>query len=172
MKMKILTIAAVTVLSFGCTNTGTPVAQNTNSASANRPPERPQTAIAHGPEMQRSDPQASAPKSRWSQAGDPVDTSKEDAAIMAAEKNLRDNPSDAAAKRALGSAFFKRASLLTEARQYASALGDYRRSLKHDPSNTEAKEWIDRIVSIYASINKESPKEGEEPPPLAFDKTK
>ena len=169
--MKILTIVAFSLLSFGCTNTGTPVAQNSAVNSTNRLPDRPQTAIAHGPEMQRSDP-AAAPKSRWSQAGDPVDTSKEDAAIMAAEKSLREKPADADAKRALGAAFFKRASLLTEARQYASALGDYRRAIKHDPSNTEAKEWIDRIVSIYASINKESPKEGEEPAPLPFDKTK
>lgn len=172
MNMKILAIMALAVLSFGCANTGKPVAQNTNSAPANRLPERPQTAIAHGPEMQKTDPAASAPKSRWSQAGDPVDTSKEDAAIMAAEKDLRDKPTDAEAKRALGAAFFKRASLLTEARQYASALGDYRRAIKHDPSNAEAKEWIDRIVSIYASINKESPKEGDEPAPLPFDKTK
>ena len=170
--MKILTIVSFAVFAFGCANSATPVAQNANSVSANRLPERPQTAIAHGPEMQRTDPSTSAPKSRWSQAGDPVDTSKEDAAIMAAEKTLREKPADADAKRALGAAFFKRASLLTEARQYASALGDYRRSLKHDPSNAEAKEWIDRIVSIYASINKESPKEGEEPPPLAYDKTK
>src|SRR5688572_10532994 len=172
MKMKILTIVSLAVVTFGCANSGTPVVQNTNTASSNALPERPQTAIAHGPEMQRSDPAAAAPKSRWSQAGDPVDTSKEDAAIMAGEKALRERPSDAEEKRALGAAFFKRASLLTEARQYASALGDYRRAIKHDPSNAEAKEWIDRIVSIYASINKESPKEGEEPPPLAFDKTK
>jgi len=59
---------------------------------------------------------------------------------------------------------------LTDARQYASALGDYRRTLKYDPSNAEAKDWIERIVSIYDSINRESPKEGEEPPPLPMGK--
>jgi tetratricopeptide (TPR) repeat protein len=169
--MRFFTILLLAVAAVGCANSGAPVIQNTNSASANAMPERPQTAIAHGPEMQRSDPSA-APKGRWSQGGDPVDTSKEDAAIMAAEKALRERPSDSEAKRALGAAFFKRASLLTESRQYASALGDYRRALKHDASNAEAKEWIDRIISIYASINKESPKEGEEPAPLPFDKTK
>ena len=170
--MKVLTVMLLAMGAFGCTNSGTPVVQNTNAGAANALQERPQTAIAHGPEMQRTDPSASAPKGRWSQGGDPVDTSKEDSAIMAAEKALREKPADSEAKRGLGAAFFKRASLLTEARQYASALGDYRRALKHDPSNAEAKEWIDRIISIYASINKESPKEGEEPPPLAFDKTK
>jgi tetratricopeptide (TPR) repeat protein len=171
MNIKIIAITSLAAITFGCANSGKPVAQNSNSATANGLPDRPQTAIAHGPEMQRTDP-AAAPKSRWSQGGDPVDTSKEDSAIMAAEKALREKPSDPETKRALGAAFFKRASLLTEARQYASALGDYRRAIKQDPSNAEAKEWIDRIVSIYASINKESPKEGEEPPPLPFDKTK
>ncbi len=165
--MKILTVTLFTALALGCSNSATPVAQNANSGSTNKPSEKLQTAIAHGPEMKQP---ASAPgaKSKWSQAGDPVDTSKEDAAIMSAEKVLRDKPADAEAKRALAAAFFKRASVLTEARQYASALGDYRRTIKHDPSNVEAKEWIERIVSIYAFSNKESPKEGEEPPPLAF----
>lgn len=168
--MKILTVTLFTALALGCSNSTTPVAQNTNSASANKPPEKLQTAIAHGPEMKQPETSAPGAKSKWSQAGDPVDTSKEDAAIISAEKALRDKPADPEAKRALAAAFFKRASVLTEARQYASALGDYRRTIKHDPSNAEAKEWIERIVSIYASINKESPKEGEEPPPLAFTK--
>ncbi len=88
------------------------------------------------------------------------------------ELALGKNPSDDAAKKALGAAYFKRAEALTEARQYASALGDYRRALKHDPSNTAAKEWIDRIISIYDSINRDSPKEGEEPQPLPFNKSK
>ncbi len=168
--MKILIVTLLTVFALGCSNTGTPVAQNTNSGLPIRPTERSQTAIAHGPEMKQPETAAPGAKSKWSQAGDPVDTTKEDAAIMAAEKALREKPSDLEAKRALGAAFFKRASLLTEARQYASALGDYRRAIKNDPTNTEAKEWIDRIVSIYSSINKESPKEGEEPPPLQISK--
>ena len=156
-------------MTFACANTGQQVSQNTASA-ANQTPEKLQTAIAHGPEMQKTDPAATAPKSRWSQAGDPMDTKELDAAIMAAEKNLKEKPADAEAKRALAAAFFKRATALTEARQYASALGDYRRTVKNDPAHTEAKEWIERIVSIYSSINKESPKEGEEPPPLAYSK--
>jgi hypothetical protein len=57
---------------------------------------------------------------------------------------------------------------LTDARQYASALGDFRRALKYDPSSEEAKTWIDQIIKIYDSMNKEYPKEGEEPPPLPW----
>ena len=109
-----------------------------------------------------------APKSKWTQSGDPIDTKEYDTAITAAEKAFNAKPSDAAAKKALADAYFKRAVALTDARQYASALGDYRRTIKHDPSNTEASDWIERIVSIYASINRGSPKEGEEPPPLPF----
>lgn len=165
MRILITTLFAISAIS--CANTATPVAVDSNSA-ANSPVDRSQTAIAHGPEMQRSDP-AAAPKGRWSTAGDPIDTKELDAAIMAAEKAVKEKPSEDA-KRALSAAFFKRASALTEARQYASALGDYRRAVKHDPTNAEAKEWIERIVSIYSSINKESPKEGEEPPPLPFSK--
>jgi cytochrome c-type biogenesis protein CcmH/NrfG len=59
---------------------------------------------------------------------------------------------------------------LTDARQYASALGDYRKAIKLDPNNAEAKQWIEQIVMIYESINRDYPKEGEEPPPLAFKK--
>jgi hypothetical protein len=57
---------------------------------------------------------------------------------------------------------------LTDARQYASALGDYRRVLKYDPNNSEAKNWIEQIIGIYDSLGRESPKEGDEPPPLPF----
>jgi tetratricopeptide (TPR) repeat protein len=167
--MRILLIALFSALAIGCTNPGQPVAQNANAPAAGQTPEKLQTAIAHGPEMEKTDP-AAAPRSRWSAAGDPIDTKELDAAIMAAEKTVKEKPSDAEAKRALAAAFFKRATALTEARQYASALGDYRRAVKNDPTHTEAKEWIERIVSIYSSINKESPKEGEEPAPLPFSK--
>jgi tetratricopeptide (TPR) repeat protein len=111
-----------------------------------------------------------APKGKWTQSGDPIDTSAFDAEIKEAEKNLKANPNDEKLKKALADAFSKRGLALTEARQYASALGDFRRALKLDPNNAEAKKWIDQIISIYRSINKEHPKEGEEPPPLPFKK--
>jgi tetratricopeptide (TPR) repeat protein len=109
-------------------------------------------------------------KSKWSQGGDAIDTSSYDAAIVSAEKTLTAKPTDAAAKKAVGDAYYKRADALTQARQYAAALGDYRRALKADPSNPDAKKWIDQITSIYQSMNKESPPEGQEPPPLPFKK--
>ena len=125
-----------------------------------------QTAIAHSTENQpqsQTVPPASGEKSKWTASGDPIDTTSFDSAVMAAEKTAGGKPS-----KALGDAYYKRAVALTEARQYASALGDYRRALKNDPSNAEAKDWVDKIIMIYDSMNKTSPKEGEEPPPLPF----
>ena len=78
--------------------------------------------------------------------------------------------SDDASKKALAQAYFERGVVLTEARQYASALGDYRRVLKLDPDHAESKKWIEQIVSIYSMHKKDAPKEGEEPPPLPFKK--
>jgi hypothetical protein len=172
--MKVSIITFLAAITLGCNSAVTPVQQNTtNNAPPMRASERPQTAIAHGPQ-EGTPPQTAgdAPVSKWSQSGDAIDTKEFDTAIAAAEKAVSAKPSDAAAKKALADAYFKRAVALTDARQYASALGDYRKTVKHDPSNTEAAEWIERIISIYASINRSSPKEGEEPPPLPFNKTK
>ena len=62
------------------------------------------------------------------------------------------------------------AALTQPARQYASALGDFRRAVKNDPTNTEAQDWIKQIITIYDSINRSYPQEGEEPPPLPMQK--
>ena len=107
---------------------------------------------------------------KFSPGGDPIDTSKFDVKIREAEKDVKAQPSDGSAKSALAEAFFERGFALTQARQYASALGDYRRALKYDPNHEESKKWIDQIISIYAMLKKDPPKEGEEPSPLAFKK--
>lgn len=168
--MKILVILILAALLFACDNAGKPIPENTGSTTAtNR--ERPQTAIAHSLEKQTPNKGASTgEKSKWTQSGDPIETKEYDTAIASAEVKLGKNPSDDEAKKALSRAYFTRAEALTHARQYASALGDYRRALKYDPSNAEAKQWIDQIIMIYGSINREYPKEGEEPPPLPFKK--
>ena len=127
--------------------------------------ERPQTAISHSLENQ-TPPPGNNSKSKWTQGGEAFDTAELDKAVAAAEKSLSSKPADNGAKKALAEAYYKRAVALTDKRQYASALGDYRRALKYDPSNSDAKEWIDKIIMIYDSLNKDSPKEGEEPPPL------
>ena len=165
-KMKFTIIAILLMASFGCSDSARPVSQNTNSSSVPSTPDRSQTAIAHSSENQT--PPSGKPK--WAASGDPIDTTALDSAIATAEKAVSGKPSDATVKKALGEAFYKRAVALTEARQYASALGDYRRALKNDPGKAEAKEWIEKIIMIYDGLGKDSPKEGEEPPPLPFKK--
>jgi tetratricopeptide (TPR) repeat protein len=111
--------------------------------------------------------QKSETKTKWTQSGNPIDTSAFDAEIAKTTKDLKAKPKDDATKKSLAEAFLKRGIALTDARQYASALGDYRRALKYDPNNEDAKKWIDEILSIYRMINREYPNEGEEPPPLS-----
>jgi tetratricopeptide (TPR) repeat protein len=165
--MKIFTVLFIAALSFACTNSAKPVPQSaaeSNTASN----ARAQTAIAHSSENKAGPATAPNGRSGWTQGGDPIDTTELDAAVTAAEKALAAKPNDAAAKKALSKAYLDRATKLTDARQYAAALGDYRKAVKHDATNEEAKEWIERIVQIYDSINKSYPKEGEEPGPLPF----
>jgi tetratricopeptide (TPR) repeat protein len=91
-------------------------------------------------------------------------------AIEKAEKDYNARQSDAKAKEKLGEAYFTRAFALTEAAQYRAALGDFRKGLKLKPDDKDAKAMHDRIISIFQSINREPPKEGEEPPPMPFNK--
>ena len=155
------------VLFVAC-STAAPVAvQNTNTPTSN---DRAQNTIAHGP-AERPAPMSNANSSgKWSASGKPIDTAKFDKAIADAENNQKAKPADSAARTELAQAYFERGFALTEARQYASALGDYRRALKLDPNHEESKKWMDQIISIYSMLKKEPPKEGEEPPPLPFKK--
>jgi tetratricopeptide (TPR) repeat protein len=155
---------------MACAKPATTVQQNTNAVAAPQRAEKLESVTAHTTENQPmplpSANEQSGPKSHWTQSGNPIDTSKFDTSIAAAEKAFKAKPKDSAAKQALSDAYLNRAMALTDARQYASALGDFRRALKYDPSSEDAKTWIDEIINIYDSMNKEYPKEGEEPPPL------
>ena len=161
-------------LAFACSNAARPVSQNANAVALPTTPEKAQTAIAHSSENQTPAPMSdTGSKSKWKQSGDPIDTKEFDTAIASAEVALKKSPNDAAVKKRLADAYFARGMALTDpARQYASALGDFRRAVKFDPTNSTAKGWIDQITMIYDSMNRESPKEGEEPPPLPFTKPK
>lgn len=165
MKYFLLFVGASLLL--GCSAAAPVAVQNSNTAARD---DRAQNTIAHGPTEQTAPPSNSNSSGKWTQGGDPIDTSKFDKAIAEAAKNQRAKPADAAAKNALAQAYFDRGFALTEARQYASALGDYRRALKLDPSHEESKNWMNQIISIYEMLKKEAPKEGEEPPPLPMQK--
>ena len=161
-------------LTAGCSNSApTPVA-NSNTANTNRPlrSEQMQNSVAHTTENQPPKPANSNSTSKMGSGGEPIDTAKYDGVIAEAEKAYKAKPNDPAAKSNLADAYFDRGFALTDsaARQYAAALGDYRRALKIDPNHEEARKWHDQIVSIFRSLGKEPPKEGEEPAPLPFQK--
>ena len=155
-----------------CNNASQPVSSGNNTAVPQKS-EKTETVIAHTTENQtapmgNTGSAASSGKTKWTQSGDPIDTKALDYEIAKAESAVKSKPSDAEAKKSLSEAYYKRAVALTDARQYASALGDYRRTLKYDPDNAQAKNWVEQIVSIYDSMGRESPPEGQEPPPLPY----
>jgi tetratricopeptide (TPR) repeat protein len=171
---KLAIICLLTVVGIGCGNNAQQVQNTSNSAAEPQRSEKLQTTTAHTTENQpqkvANSNSASGSSSKWSQGGEAIDTAKFDGVIAAAEKTVKSKPTDAEAKKTLAQAYFDRGFALTEARQYASALGDYRRALKNDPGHEDSKKWIDQIISIYSMLKKEYPKEGEEPPALPFKK--
>jgi tetratricopeptide (TPR) repeat protein len=175
---KIIILNAVILFSIGCSNA---IEQSSNTNSSAQKSDGSAIVSSHSQDRttvsnnttQPSQPDKKPePMTNWTQSGNPIDTSEYDQEIAKAEKTSKAKPKDEPAKKALAESYLKRAIALTEARQYASALGDYRRVLKHDENNEEAKRWIKEIVAIYGSINRSYPNEGEEPPPLPFQKVK
>ncbi len=175
------TIFSLSILFFvGCSNTTTQQQTTTNANVPTAQMANNSLVVSGHSQTQQAGNLNNAPqsiqksetKTKWTQSGTPIDTSALDAEIVKTEKNFKAKPKDEAAKKALADAYLKRGMVLTEVGQYASALGDYRRVLKYDADNGEAKTWISKIIEIYDSINREAPKEGEEPPPLPFEKKK
>jgi tetratricopeptide (TPR) repeat protein len=119
---------------------------------------------------------SAVPSSSSSSAGNSpmakgIDVTEMTAAIEKAEKAYKAKADDEKAKNALAEAYFVRAFALTEAAQYRAALGDFRKGLKLNAEAPEARKMHDQIISIFQSINRDPPKEGEEPAPIPFKKT-
>src|SRR2546423_1556516 len=108
---------------------------------------------------------ASTPSSSGG-GGEAIDTSKYDAEIKRLEKQAEMRPGDDASRLALAKAYLARGNALTQARQYRAALGDYRRALRYDPDNEEARQWAATITGILQQMGREVPTEGNEPAPL------
>ncbi len=168
--MKYTAIFLLAALAAGCDSSSQPLAQNSAPSSEPIRSGQMQSTIPHTTENQQPGTPVKPTGGKWSADGTPIDTAKYDKAIADAEKVLKAKPNDAEAKKELGKAYFERGFALTEARQYASALGDYRRALKNDPTHEEAKKWEQQIIGIYEMMKKEYPKPGEEPTPLPFKK--
>ncbi|HEX8137822.1 MAG TPA: tetratricopeptide repeat protein [Pyrinomonadaceae bacterium] len=140
--------------------TSAPVATNQQgAATANR--------AATSANTQSAPPAAASPRAATTASGgEPVDTSKYDAEIKRLEEKARKSSADQATRLALAKAYTDRGDALTGVRQYRAALGDYRRALRNDPNNEQAKQMSGTIVSILQSMGRDVPPEGQEPAPL------
>ena len=175
--MRTTLIAIFCLAVAACSNSApTQVANSNVNASADRPLRtgqmQQQNTIAHTTENQPQRPAPGGPGAPKAGGGEPIDTAKFDGVIAEAEKVVKAKPDDAGAKKTLAQAYFDRAFALTQppARQYAAALGDYRKAVKLDPTHEDAQQWIDQISTIFRSLGKQPPAEGEEPAPLPFKK--
>lgn len=95
----------------------------------------------------------------------PVATPELDAKIEKAAAKAKASGATAADKKAAAAAYMDRADFYWSAgnvQLYRFALGDYRRVLRYDPANEQAKERIDYLISVYHSLNKPVPDNGLE----------
>jgi tetratricopeptide (TPR) repeat protein len=176
--MKYLVVIGSSFLFIACGNSAAPI-QNTNTASQPQRAEKLQSTTLHTTEGQATPAGVnetaaaaadSAKGGKFSAGGNPIDTTEFDKAVSAAEKALKTKPQHTSSKEVAAEAYFKRGFALTEARQYAAALKDYRSALKLVPDHEESIKWQKQIIGIYEMMKKEYPKPGEEPSPLPFSK--
>ncbi len=131
-----------------------------------------QTTVANANTRGSNNAQGAAPSTPASSAparagmGEAIDTSEYDARINQLEEQAKKKPDDAALRKQLAQAYLERGNALTQARQYQPALGDYRRTLRYDPNNEEARYWSDTIIGILKQMNRDVPAEGAEPTPI------
>ena len=172
---KIISLGFLALVSIGCNGAAqqSQPAINTNAAIQTSSPTSSNRAIvsSHSSDAETTRPPQTGKSSTGesSPMAKPIDVAEMTADIEKAEKEYRKNPK---AKDELAKAYFVRATALTGAAQYRAALGDYRKGLKLNPNDAEAKEMHDQILSIFKSIGREPPKEGEEPKPLESGKVK
>jgi len=178
---KIIFVICASLFFIGCASDAPKVSDTPISETKTASEKEKETVAAHSvdkeAEINKTAPsippvERSKDKGKWTRSGDPIDVSKYNAAIEKAEAALKAKPEDAAAKKSVAEAFYDRGFALTQARQYAAAIGDYRKALKHVPDHQDSKKWVSQITMIYKSLNREIPAEGEEPEPLEFEKQK
>ncbi|MDQ3819671.1 MAG: hypothetical protein M3362_18620 [Acidobacteriota bacterium] len=166
----LLAIISAALLSAGCGSSQ----QSNSSGSAEalptatvKTPGQSQSAgdqspvsVAHGTPAQSSGAQATGAPS-----GGP-DTSALDKKIEQAEAKAKGANASEADKRAAAAAYLERANVFYSAGQpmlYKFALRDFRRALRYDPANAEARGKQDQIVAIYQQMGRPVPDLGNEP---------
>lgn len=168
----ILLTGAFSLGLFACTNSPqTAQNQNVNKPAQNATNSLVTSSHSTDKPVPSNSTNSGAPSSPSSASmGEAVDVSEQTANIEKAEKAYKSKSTDGKLKSDLAAAYFKRAFDLTGARQYRSALGDFRKGLKLNPNDEDAKAMHDQIIKIFKDMGREPPKEGEEPPPLSLNK--
>jgi len=123
------------------------------------PVDTPPVAIAHGaPPANGTSPEA---------GGKPgLDTAQLDKQVEQAEAKAKATAATQADKRAAAGAYLERGNVFYNAGNpslYKYALRDFRRALRYDPSNTEARQKQQQITEIYQSMGRPVPDLGNEP---------
>jgi tetratricopeptide (TPR) repeat protein len=172
---KLLFLSFIALISIGCDSSAQTIVETNSSNVTAVKKEDTQTVAAHTTETQspvssRTNTNSSDNSKGNSPMSKAIDVSEMTANIEKAEKEYKAKPKDAKAKENLATAYFERAFALTEAAQYRAAIGDFRKGLKLNPDNKEAKDMYDQTILIFKSLGREPPKEGEEPAPLPIDK--
>jgi TolA-binding protein len=163
---KFIFLSLISLISIGCGGSAPTQVNSNANVTSSAPKKDEMTVRSHTTENQKPPMSQSNSGSGGSSMQKAVDVSAMTAAIEKADKEYKAKSSDAKAKETLAVAYFDRAFKLTEAAQYRAAIGDFRKGLKLKPDDKEAKDMHDQIITIFKSIGREPPKEGEEPPPM------
>ena len=164
-KPSTLLALAACALAAACGAPG-PTAKTTNTSTqaANT-----QTSIQHGTDPSSGGVAASshgaAPQSGASATKPPVETPEMDAKIEKAEAKAKAAGASDADKKAAARAYFERADFFRgegSPALYKFALADYRRGLRYDPADEDARGKMDQIVAIYKSMGRPVPELGNE----------
>jgi len=152
----------------GASNNARPAAQASptpKAANANAPDSSGEIGVApsHGGGASANAARGAAGGSADDQ---PASTPELDANVKKAEAKLKAGGGGDSDKKAAADAYFARADHFRDQGQprlYKFALDDYRRGLRLDPSNSEARGKMDEIVQIYESMGRPVPTLGNEP---------
>ncbi|HKQ53286.1 MAG TPA: hypothetical protein VJT74_13010 [Pyrinomonadaceae bacterium] len=158
-----LTLTAALTLSAACGSSEQPKTSAGNTGAApqagSRGPAQTSTG-AEGPPVAASH---GAPPAAQSSG---TDTTALDAKVAEAEAKAKAAGATAADKKAAAFAYLARANVFYTAGNpslYKFALRDFRRTLKYDPANEEARAKKQQIEDIYQSMGRPVPDLGNEP---------
>ncbi len=158
-----LTLTAALTLAAACGSSEQPKtsAGNTGAAPPAGPRASAQTSTgAEGPPVATSH---GAPPAAQSNG---TDTAALDSKVEQAEAKAKAAGATAADKKAAAAAYLERANVFYAAGNpslYKFALRDFRRTLKYDPPNEEARAKKQQIEEIYQSMGRPVPDLGNEP---------